>query len=140
MKQNASSGRESEAPRRSWGLGHQRHWGPENQASQHIPIQPRVSFPAFPGCWVGDGGFPTPKPSFPDFGCAPLSFLSLFFFWHKARKTPEKEQGSSTLTKTPHNPWKEGKNAQKGKKFLTGRKQENNFTKTCGQNKRDRRG
>ena len=38
----ASSGAQSEAPRRSWKSGHQQHVGPENRDSQHMLNQPRV--------------------------------------------------------------------------------------------------
>ena len=41
MKQNASAGEQSEAPRRRWKPGLEQHSGPENQESQHMLIQPR---------------------------------------------------------------------------------------------------
>ena len=44
MKQNASPGEQSEAPRRRWNPGHEQHPGPENQDSQHMLNQPRGSF------------------------------------------------------------------------------------------------
>ena len=45
MRQNASPGKQSEAPRRMWKLGQEQHLGPENQDSQHMLHQPRGSFP-----------------------------------------------------------------------------------------------
>ena len=45
MKQNASPGEESKAPRRRWKAGQEQHPGPENQESQHTLNQPRGSFP-----------------------------------------------------------------------------------------------
>ena len=45
MKQNASAGEQSEAPRRRWKPGPEQHPGPENQDSQHMLNQPRESFP-----------------------------------------------------------------------------------------------
>ena len=45
MKQNASPGEQSEAPRRRRKPGQEQHPGPENQDSQHMLNQPRMSFP-----------------------------------------------------------------------------------------------
>ena len=45
MKQNASPGEQSEAPRRRWKPGQGQHPGPENQDSQHMIDQHRGSFP-----------------------------------------------------------------------------------------------
>ena len=47
MKQNASPGEQSEAPRRRWKPGQEQHPGPKNQDSQHMLEQPRGSFPDF---------------------------------------------------------------------------------------------
>ena len=47
MKQNASSGEQSEAPRRRWKPGQEQHTEPENQDSQHMLNQPRGSFSDF---------------------------------------------------------------------------------------------
>ena len=44
MKQNASPGEQSEAPRRRRKPGQKQHPGPENQDSQHMLDQPRGSF------------------------------------------------------------------------------------------------
>ena len=44
MKQNASPGEQSEAPRPRWKPGQEQHPGPKNQDSQHILNQPRGSF------------------------------------------------------------------------------------------------
>ena len=44
MKQNASTGEQSGAPRRRWRPGQEQHPGPENQ-DQHTLSQPRASFP-----------------------------------------------------------------------------------------------
>ena len=41
----SSSGAQSEAPRRSWKLGHQQHPGPEDQESQHKLNEPRLDNP-----------------------------------------------------------------------------------------------
>ena len=45
VKQNASPGEQSEAPRPRWKPGQEQHPGPENQDSQHMPEQPRGYFP-----------------------------------------------------------------------------------------------
>ena len=45
VKQNASPGEQSEAPRRRWKPGQGQHPGPENQDSQDMPKQPRGYFP-----------------------------------------------------------------------------------------------
>ena len=47
VKQNASPGEQSEAPRPRWKLGQEQNPGPENQDSQHMMEQPRGSFPEF---------------------------------------------------------------------------------------------
>ena len=47
MKQNASPGQQSEAPKRRWKPGREQHSGPESQDSQHKPNQPRGFFPDF---------------------------------------------------------------------------------------------
>ena len=44
MKQNASAGEQSEAPRRRWKPGLEQHPEPENQDSQHMLNQPRGYF------------------------------------------------------------------------------------------------
>ena len=44
VKQNASPGEQSEAPRPRWKPGQEQHPGPENQDSQHMLEQPRGSF------------------------------------------------------------------------------------------------
>ena len=43
VKQNASPGEQSEAPRPRWKPGQEQNPGPENQDSQHMLEQPRVS-------------------------------------------------------------------------------------------------
>ena len=45
VKQNASPGEQSEAPRQRWKPGQEQNPGPENQDSQHMLEQPRGSFP-----------------------------------------------------------------------------------------------
>ena len=45
VKQNASPGEQSEAPRRRWKPGQEQKPGPENQDSQHMLEQPRGHFP-----------------------------------------------------------------------------------------------
>ena len=45
VKQNASPGTQSEAPRRRWRPGQEQHPERENQDSQHVLNQPRGSFP-----------------------------------------------------------------------------------------------
>ena len=45
MKQNASPGEQSEAPRRRWKAGQEQHAEPHNQDSKHMLKQPRLSFP-----------------------------------------------------------------------------------------------
>ena len=56
MKQNASPGPQSEAPRRRRKPGQEQHPGPENQDSQHMLYQPRGSFSDL---WtLKRGGFP----------------------------------------------------------------------------------
>ena len=45
IKQNASPGEQSEAPRPRWKPGQEQNPGPENQDSQHMLEQPRGSFP-----------------------------------------------------------------------------------------------
>ena len=45
IKQNANSGEQSEAPRRSWKPGPEQRPGPENEDSQHMLNQPKGSFP-----------------------------------------------------------------------------------------------
>ena len=47
VKQNASPGEQSEAPRRRWKPGQEQNPGPENQDSQHMLEQPRGYFPCF---------------------------------------------------------------------------------------------
>ena len=47
VKQNASPGEQSEAPRRRWKPGQEQHPGPENQDSQHMLKQPRGYFPEY---------------------------------------------------------------------------------------------
>ena len=42
---NASSGAQPEASGRSWEAGHKQQQGPENQGCQHMPNEPRGSFP-----------------------------------------------------------------------------------------------
>ena len=50
VKQNASPGEQSEAPRPRWKPGQEQNPGPENQDSQHMLEQPRGSFPDFDPC------------------------------------------------------------------------------------------
>ena len=45
VKQNASPGEQSGAPRPRWKPGQEQNPGPENQDSQHMLEQPRGSFP-----------------------------------------------------------------------------------------------
>ena len=45
VKQNASPGEQSEAPRSRWPPGQEQKPGPEGQDSQHMLEQPRGSFP-----------------------------------------------------------------------------------------------
>ena len=45
VKQNASPGEQSEAPRPRWMPGQEQNPRPENQDSQHMLEQPRGSFP-----------------------------------------------------------------------------------------------
>ena len=45
VKQNATPGEQSEAPRPRWKPGQEQHPGPENQDSQHMLKQPRKHFP-----------------------------------------------------------------------------------------------
>ena len=45
VKQNASPGEQSEAPRPRWKPGQEQNPGPENQESQHMLEQPRGYFP-----------------------------------------------------------------------------------------------
>ena len=47
VKQNASPGEQSEAPRPRWKPGQEQNPGPENQDSQHMLEQPRGYFPEF---------------------------------------------------------------------------------------------
>ena len=49
VKQNASLGEQSEAPRRRWKPGQEQNPRPENQDSQHMLEQPRGSFPELLG-------------------------------------------------------------------------------------------
>ena len=42
-----AQGEQSEAQRRRWKPGQEQHAGPENQDSQHMPNQPRGSFPEY---------------------------------------------------------------------------------------------
>ena len=52
VKQNASSGEQSEAQRPRWKPGQQENPRPENQDSQHMLEQPRGHFPE----WSKEGG------------------------------------------------------------------------------------
>ena len=45
VKQNASPGQQSEAPRPRWKPGQEQYPGPENQDSEHMLEQPRGHFP-----------------------------------------------------------------------------------------------
>ena len=47
VKQNASPGQQSEAPRPRWKLGQEQNPGPENQDSQHMLEQPRGYVPDY---------------------------------------------------------------------------------------------
>ena len=51
---HASSGAQSEAPRRSWELGRQQHRAPENQDSQHMLSHPSGFFPEFATRFTSD--------------------------------------------------------------------------------------
>ena len=55
VKQNASPGEQSEAPRPRWKPGQGQNPGPENQDNQHMLEQPRGYFPDFDG--KQKGGF-----------------------------------------------------------------------------------
>ena len=77
VKQNASPGDQSEAPRPWWKPGQEQNPGPENQDSQHMLEQPRGSFPDF--STMGHRSSSCPKKTLG--GRFGIIFVIFFFGW-----------------------------------------------------------